>query len=309
MWTTNDLGDLSQRRILVTGTSGLASAIIETLAAHGAEVIVLGRSAARAEELIADIRSRHPGARLSHRLVDLADLTSVRAFVAAANRDLDHVDVLINNAAVMAERGRHETVDGHEMMFGTNHLGHFVLTLGLLPLLRAGRDPRVVSLASGAHKYGEFDFDDLQSTRDFKPMIAYGKSKLATLMFAKELQRRSLAQGWGVTSIASHPGFARTQGVFDRLDTFPVIGWIAGRTLVPLLSHVPEKAAEATLFAATSPEAKGGGYYGPQAWRELKGPVGEASIAPYAERADIAARLWAESERLTGVSAPTDPTA
>ncbi|HBZ45385.1 MAG TPA: short chain dehydrogenase [Maritimibacter sp.] len=302
MWKTEDMGDLSGRRFVVTGVSGLASAIIETLAAHGAEVIVAGRSPIRAGALIHDIETRLPDARLSHRILDLGDLGSVQTFVEAANRDLDHIDVLINNAAVMAELKRGETKDGFEKMFGTNHLGHFALTLGLLPLLRKGTNPRVVSLASGAHKIGEFDFGDLQSTNKFKPMVAYGKTKLATLMFAKELQRRSDVNGWGITSVAAHPGFARTQGVYDRLDTIPVLGWIAGKTVVPLLSHVPEKAAESTLFAATSPDATGGGYYGPQSWRGLKGPVGPSEPANYAEREDIATRLWDESEKLTGVS-------
>lgn len=302
MWTTDDMGNLAGRRFLVTGTSGLAAAIIETLAAHDADVIVAGRSPDRAIELIAGITTRHPKARLAHMTVDLSDMSSVRAFVEAANRDLDHIDVLINNAAVMAELKRAETRDGFEMMFGVNHLAHFALTLGLLPLLRKGTDPRVVALASGAHKYGEFDFDDLQSEKAFKPMVAYGKTKLACLMFAKELQRRSDANGWGITAVASHPGFARTQGVYDRLATVPVFGWIAGRTVVPLLSHVPEKAAEGTLFAATSPDVTGGGYYGPQQWGGLKGRVGPAETAPYAEREDIAGKLWEESEKLTGVS-------
>ncbi len=302
MVTTEYAGDLGGQRMMVTGTSGLAAAIVEALAARGGEVIVAGRAPDRAQALIADITTRHPGAQLSHRTVDLADLASVRDFVETANRDLDRIDVLINNAAVMAELGRSETRDGFEMMFGVNHLAHFALTLGLLPLLRAAPDPRVVCLASGAHKYGEFDFDDLQSTRGFKPMKAYGRTKLACLMFAKELQRRSDANGWGLTCVSAHPGFARTQGVYDRLATIPVLGWIAGKTVVPLLSQVPRKAAEGTIFAATSPKVEGGGYYGPQSWGGLKGKVGPASTAPYAERTDIAARLWDESLRLTGVS-------
>lgn len=302
MWTSDQMGDLSGRRCVVTGTSGLAEAIITALACHGAEVIIAGRSRPRAETLMDTIRATHPKARLSHRPLDLADLASVKAFAASARADLDRIDILINNAAVMAERHRSETKDGFEMMFGTNHLSHFALTLGLLPLLKKGNSPRVVHLSSGAHKYGEFDFDDLQNTRGFKPMMAYGKTKLACLMFAKELQRRSDAQGWGLKSLAAHPGFARSQGVYDRLDTLPVIGWIAARTLVPLLSHVPEKAAQSILFAATSPDAQPGGNYGPQAWRELKGPVGPATTSGYAEREDIAKRLWELSEALTGVS-------
>ncbi|MZR14831.1 SDR family NAD(P)-dependent oxidoreductase [Maritimibacter sp. DP07] len=302
-WTIEDAPPQSGRVAVVTGTSGLATAIVEGLARTGAQVIMAGRSVERGEAVLDAIRSRVPGAALSFRQVDLAELASVAAFCDGVLAELDRLDILVCNAAVMAELGRSETRDGFEMMFGVNHLAHFAMVLRLLPLLsRSGA--RVVSLSSGAHKYGEFDFDDLQSERAFKPMGAYGRTKLACLMFAKELQRRSAAQGWGITSVAAHPGFARTQGVHDRLATLPVVGWIAGRTVVPLLSHPPEQAAQSILFAALSPEVEGGGNYGPQAWRELKGPVGPASVAHYAERRDVAERLWAESERLTGVRVP-----
>ena len=302
-WTPADIPDLTGKTAFVTGTTGLCVAIVEGLARAGASVTMCGRTEARAQPVLDGIRSRVPGAELHFRQVDLADQASIRAFTAKTLAEVPRIDILILNAAVMAERGRSETKDRHEMMFGVNHLGHFALVAGLQRVLIAS-NARVVSLSSGAHHYGEFDFDDLMSRQRFKPMVAYGKTKLACLMFAKELDRRSKAAGWGITSVAAHPGFARTDGVFARLATIPVAGPIIGKTIVPLLSHPPDKAAWAILYAATSPDVVGGGNYGPVGFRELKGPVGPASTA-YAEREDIADRLWHVSEDLTGQHLPS----
>lgn len=299
-WTPEDMGSLDGQVAMVTGTSGLCTAIVAGLARAGAHVIMAGRSVERGEAVLDKIRAEVPGATLSFRQVDLADMASVKAFTAKTLAELDQLDILICNAAVMAELGRSETKDGFEMMFGVNHLAHFAMVVGLLPLLSRS-NARVVALSSGAHKYGEFDFDDLQTKGKFKPMVAYGKTKLACLMFAKELQRRSEAQGWGITSVAAHPGFSRSQGVYDRLATIPIMGWIVGTFIIPFISQVPEKASEAILYAATADDVTGGGNYGPVGFRELVGPVGVASTADYAEREDIAARLWAVSEDLTGV--------
>lgn len=299
-WTPKDKGSLDGQVAMVTGTSGLCTAIVAGLARAGAHVIMAGRSVERGEAVLDKIRAEVPGATLSFRQVDLADMASVKAFTAKTLAELDQLDILICNAAVMAELGRSETKDGFEMMFGVNHLAHFAMVVGFLPLLSRS-NARVVALSSGAHKYGEFDFDDLQTKGKFKPMVAYGKTKLACLMFAKELQRRSEAQGWGITSVAAHPGFSRSQGVYDRLATIPIMGWIVGTFIIPFISQVPEKASEAILYAATADDVTGGGNYGPVGFRELVGPVGVASTADYAEREDIAARLWAVSEDLTGV--------
>lgn len=299
-WTPEDMGSLDGQVAMVTGTSGLCTAIVAGLARAGAHVIMAGRSVERGEAVLDKIRAEVPGATLSFRQVDLADMASVKAFTAKTLAELDQLDILICNAAVMAELGRSETKDGFEMMFGVNHLAHFAMVVGLLPLLSRS-NARVVALSSGAHKYGEFDFDDLQTKGKFKPMVAYGKTKLACLMFAKELQRRSEAQVWGITSVAAHPGFSRSQGVYDRLATIPIMGWIVGTFIIPFISQVPEKASEAILYAATADDVTGGGNYGPVGFRELVGPVGVASTADYAEREDIAARLWAVSEDLTGV--------
>ncbi|MGH1368359.1 MAG: SDR family NAD(P)-dependent oxidoreductase [Maritimibacter sp.] len=300
-WSREDIAALSGRRAVVTGTSGLCVEILRGLCGAGAEVIMAGRSAERAQFVMDEIKADYPAADISFREVDLASLASVRAFCEVLRGEAVPVSILVLNAAVMAELKRRETVDGFEMMFGVNHLAHFAMVLGVLPLLREGR-ARVVSLSSGAHKYGALDFDNLNAQGKVKPMLAYGRTKLACMMFANELDRLSAAHDLGITSLSAHPGFARTKGVYDRLSTLPVIGWIAARTVVPLMSHAPDKAALPILYAAIAPDARGGGNYGPTGWREMVGPVGDASTAPYARDAQANARLWQVSEALTGCS-------
>ena len=187
------------------------------------------------------------------------------------------------------------------MQFGSNYLGHYALTARLLPQLRRGFKPRVVSLSSLAHRSGAIDFADLQSERSYHPGRAYGQSKLAMLMFALELQRRSDAAGWGLTSNAAHPGFART----DLIPNGPGTGTLSSlfsRLLRPYASHSAAAGALPTLFAATSPDARAGGYYGPNWFYELKGPPVEAKIMPQAKDEAVAAMLWEVSATLTGVS-------
>ena len=199
----------------------------------------------------------------------------------------------------MALPRRQTTTDGFEMQFGTNHLGHFALTARLMPLLRRATGPRVVSVSSLAHRTGFIDFDDLQGTRVYSPWKAYGQSKLATLMFALELQRRSDAAGWSLISNAAHPGFARTNlfasgpGGLVSLAT----GFAA-----PLFGHSAADGARPILFAATSPEARLGVYYGPGGFSELRGAPAPALIMPRARDATAAARLWDVSGKLTGTS-------
>ena len=209
------------------------------------------------------------------------------------------LDLLINNAGVMALPRRQTTADGFEMQFGTNHLGHFALTARLLPLLRRASRPRVVSLSSLAHRTGRIDFDDLQGARVYSPWKAYGQSKLATLMFALELQRRSDAAGWNLISNAAHPGFART-----NLFTSGPGGLVslASGFAAPLFGHSAADGARPILFAATSPEAKPGGYYGPGGFGELRGRPAAALIMPQARDATAAARLWDVSGKLTSAS-------
>jgi NAD(P)-dependent dehydrogenase (short-subunit alcohol dehydrogenase family) len=200
----------------------------------------------------------------------------------------------------MALPTRQTTDDGFEMQFGTNYLGHYALTAQLLPLLRSAHQPRVVNLSSIAHRTGFIHFSDLQGERLYSPWKAYNQSKLAMLMFALELQRRSDAAGWNLMSNAAHPGWARTD-LFANGPGFGLISF-ASQLAAPLFSQSAESGALPTLFAATSPQAEGGGYYGPNGLNELKGPPAPARIMPQARDKAGAGKLWDVSQQLTGVS-------
>jgi NAD(P)-dependent dehydrogenase (short-subunit alcohol dehydrogenase family) len=212
------------------------------------------------------------------------------------------IDILINNAGVMALPDRQTTADGFEMQFGTNYLSHFALTGRLLPMLTAGR-ARVVELASIAHKGGRIRLDDLNHEAGYKAWPVYQQSKLAMLMFAIELQRRSDANGWGLTSVAAHPGFARTDLIANGQGQggTSLFGTMA-RLLERFASHSAADGALPILMAATAPDVTPGGYYGPQGFQDLKGPPGPAKIGSQARDAEVATKLWSASERLTGVS-------
>jgi NAD(P)-dependent dehydrogenase (short-subunit alcohol dehydrogenase family) len=201
----------------------------------------------------------------------------------------------------MAYKERRLTEDGFEAQFGTNHLGHFALTGLLLPLLRKEPGVRVVNVSSLAHRGGKIDFDNLQAERKYTPWQAYQQSKLANLLFTLELQKRSDAEGWGLMVNAAHPGYART----DLIPNGPGSGgWqgVLGRMMGGFFSHSAFDGALPTLFAATSPEAKALGYYGPDGFYELKGLVAPAFVAARAKDEVVARRLWEVSERLTGVA-------
>jgi NAD(P)-dependent dehydrogenase (short-subunit alcohol dehydrogenase family) len=209
------------------------------------------------------------------------------------------LNLLINNAGVMALPRRQTTADGFEMQFGTNHLGHFALTARLLPLLRRASEPRVVSVSSLAHRTGSIDFNDLQGERLYSPWKAYGQSKLACLMFALELQRRSEAAGWKLISNAAHRGFART-GLFASGPGGLLS--LATDFAAPFFGHSAADGARPILFAATSPDARPGAYYGPGGISELRGAPAPALIMPQARNAAAAARLWEVSGKLTNTS-------
>ena len=215
------------------------------------------------------------GARLSYEHLDLASLASVADF-AQRMHVRQSLDLLINNAGVMALPRRQTTADVFEMQFGTNHLGHFALTARLMPLLRRASGPRVVSLSSLVHRTGFIDFNDLQGVRVYSPWKAYGQSKLACLMFALKLQRRSDAAGWNLISNAAHPGFART-----NLFASGPGGLLSFATdlAAPLFGHSAANGARPILFAATSPEARPGAYYGPGGIGELRGAPARADHA------------------------------
>jgi NAD(P)-dependent dehydrogenase (short-subunit alcohol dehydrogenase family) len=238
-------------------------------------------------------------------MLDLANLASVRAFAARMIARGQPLDLLINNAGVMDLPARRLTEDGFEMQFGTNHLSHFALTGLLLPLLVRAEAPRVVNVSSLAHRGGKIDFDNLQAERKYKSWPAYQQSKLANLLFTFELQRRSDAYGWGVMSNAAHPGYARTDLIPNGPGTGGVKGVLA-KIFGSFMSHSAADGALPTLFAATSPAAAPEGYYGPNGFYELKGPVAPAKVFPQAKDEGVARKLWAVSEQLTGVTWPVE---
>jgi NAD(P)-dependent dehydrogenase (short-subunit alcohol dehydrogenase family) len=301
-WTTADIPSLDGRTAVITGaTGGLGYETALALAGAGAQVVLTGRNDAKGRNALQTIRSQVPNARVAYENLDLGSLASVADFAkrfAAAHRSLD---LLVNNAAVMALPQRQTTADGFEMQFGTNYLGHYALTAHLLPSLRRGNQPRVVNLSSLTHRSGSINFGDLQATRSYSPRKAYSQSKLAMLMFALELQRRSDASGWGLMSNAAHPGYARTDLIANGPGANGFLG-LVNSILQPALSQSAPEGALPTLFAATSPDAKPAGYYGPNRFYELKGPPGPAKIMPQAKDAAVAAQLWDVSAALTGVS-------
>ena len=300
-WTIANIPPQRGKLAVVTGaTGGLGYQTAIRLAQAGAEVVLTGRNEAKGREAVSKIRNQFPDAKISFDVLDLANLASVTDFARRFATAHSSLDLLINNAGVMALPNRQTTADGFEMQFGTNYLGHYALTAQLLPLLRRAHQPRVVSLSSIAHRTGFIQFSDLQGERFYSAWKAYNQSKLAMLMFALELQRRSDAAGWNLISTASHPGWARTD-LFANGPGFGLIS-VASQFAAPLFSQSAESGALPTLFAATSPQAEGGGYYGPNGLYELRGPPAPARIMPQARDKAAAAKLWDVSQQLTGVS-------
>ena len=312
-WTVAKIPTQAGRRALITGAnSGIGYHAALELARKGAHVLLACRNKALGDAALARLRAEVPDASAEVVLLDLASLESVCTFGAAELSLGEPLDLLVNNAGVMAPRRRQQTADGFEIQFGTNVLGHFVLTAVLLPaLVRAAvghpQRPRVVTLASIAHKQGQLNFDDLLSAKSYGPMVAYRQSKLADLMFAFELDRRLRAAAppiSGVMSLAVHPGVANTNlfqvGEFNPIERLVRRG--LGVAIGTLLNSEAQGAVP-TLFAATSPDVVDGGYYGPQGLLEMRGgDVGPAKVAPQALDQTAAARLWSECERLTGIS-------
>jgi len=300
-WAIADIPPQGGKLAVVTGaTGGLGYQTAIRLAQAGAEVVLTGRNEAKGREAVSKIRNQFPDAKISFDVLDLASLASVADFARRFATTHSSLDLLINNAGVMALPTRQTTADGFEMQFGTNYLGHYALTARLLALLRRAHQPRVVSLSSIAHRTGFIQFSDLQGQRFYSPWKAYNQSKLAMLMFALELQRRSDAAGWNLISNAAHPGWARTD-LFANGPGFGLIS-VASQFAAPLFSQSAESGALPTLFAATSPQAEGGGYYGPNGLYELRGPPAAARIMPQARDKAAAAKLWDVSQQLTGVS-------
>ena len=300
-WTAANIPDQTGKFAIVTGTGGLGYETALELASRGAEVVLAGRNRTKGEKSVARILAEVPSAKISFEELDLANLASIAAFAARMKASHRALDILVNNAGVMSPPERKTSADGFELQFGTNHLGHFALTAHLLPLLRAAQKPRVTTVSSGLHRIGRIHFDDLQFEKKYRPTAAYGQSKLANLMFAFELQRRSDAKGWGLLSDAAHPGYALTDLIPNGPGT-KGLNYQFSRLLALLLSQSPAEGALPILFAATAPDARPGGYYGPKGAFELIGTPANARSSKLARDKAVAQRLWDVSEQLTGTT-------
>ncbi|MFI9182091.1 SDR family oxidoreductase [Streptomyces goshikiensis] len=299
--------DQSGQFVVVTGAnSGTGKEAARRLAEAGARVVLAVRTPAKGEQARAEILARHPRARLEVRRIDLADLSSVAAFADGILADGTPLDLLVNNAGVMAPPTRMTTADAFELQFGSNFLGPLALTVRLLPALLAAPSPRVTTMSSRTADFGRIDFGDLQwQRRRYVPMLSYAQSKLADLMMARHLAELAAERDWPLRSTAAHPGYTKT-----NLQT---AGASLGRDepsrlhrVMSALDFLPKQevgpGAEPLLYAATSPDAVAGGYYGPGGLFGLVGPTAEARITRRALDRTANARLWSEAERLTGVS-------
>jgi NAD(P)-dependent dehydrogenase (short-subunit alcohol dehydrogenase family) len=298
-WTVTDMPRQDGQVTIVTGTGGIGFEVGQALCQAGAEVVIAGRDARKGADAVARIRSKVPTAKVRFSALDLASLVSIAQFAERLQAEEQRVDVLVNNAGVMVPPERGETANGFELQFGINHLGHFALTGHLMPLLRASPAARVISVSSVAARAGSVDWDDWNARGRYEAMPVYARSKIACLMFALELERRSARAGWNISSIAAHPGVART----ELLHNGPGRGSVHSRvrSLLPFLFQPAAQGALPLLFAATSPDAKAGGYYGPDRLGETRGYPVKAKIPPQALDQAAAGQLWTLSEDATGV--------
>jgi NAD(P)-dependent dehydrogenase (short-subunit alcohol dehydrogenase family) len=305
-WTAQDIPDQHGRTAVVTGAnSGLGLATARELARGGAHVVLACRSEQRGAAALAQLREAVPDADVELAPLDLGDLASVRAFAEWFASEHDGLDVLVNNAGIMAVP-KATTADGFESQIGTNHLGHFALTGLLLPSLLARPQARVVTVSSVAHRMGSIKLDDLNSERRYQRWLAYGQSKLANLVFTFELQRRAAAAGLDLSAIAVHPGYSSTNlqtagksGLLDRL--YAPIGNL-------LLAQSADQGAWPSLYAATMPDVPGGAFIGPDGIGEVRGHPHVVTARRAAYDPDTGRRLWELSEQLTGVHYPFEAT-
>jgi len=303
--TSFDLGALPDQRgrtaIVTGGNSGIGLEAARMLAQKGARIVLGCRNAEKAKTAVDAIGHAAPGAQVEVLPLDLASLASVREFARAYAAKHARLDLLVNNAGVMAIP-RRETADGFEMQLGTNHLGHFALTGLLLELLLAMPGARIVNVSSGAHRAGKMRFDDLQSTRSYARWGAYGQSKLANLLFTFELQRRLGQRKLTQISVACHPGWAATdlQFVAARMDGSRLLALASGIGN-RLLAQSAADGALPTVKAAIAPDVAGGDYYGPDGFGELWGTPKKVGCSARARSDTDARQLFAVSEELTGV--------
>ena len=300
-WTAGEIPPQTGRTVLVTGAnSGIGYQAALELARHGAHVLLGVRNLDKGQAALARLKQEAPGASAELAELDMASLASIRSFATSFQRPLD---LLINNAGVMALPKRELTQDGFERQFGTNHLGHFALTGLLLPQLLQTGSPRVVTVSSLAHRNGKINFDDLQSEKNYVPWDAYNQSKLANLLFALELDRHAKAAGSRLRSIPVHPGISRTS-IVDNGPGAVGLKMLALKVLAPFITQDDAAGALPTLYAATAPEAQGGVYIGPDGFKAFEGWPTVEQPRPQALDEAVARRLWTVSEELTGVVYP-----
>ena len=298
-WSATDISDQRGKVAVVTGAnSGLGLATARELARAGATVVLACRSAEKGQDAARRIGGAVPDARVEPAVLDLANLDSVREFAQRITGAHDRLDLLINNAGIMAAP-RRLTMQGFESQFGTNHLGHFALTGRLLPTLLNAPEARVVTVSSALHRGGTVNFDDLQGERKYSRWGAYRQSKLANLMFCFELQRRATEAGTRLLSLAAHPGYAATNLQFAGPSRFyeKAYMWIGNR----LFAQSADMGALPSLYAATYPGLPGGTYVGPGGPGEQRGHPKVVSAAGKAYDEEAWRRLWEVSEELTGV--------
>lgn len=296
-WTTEHIPDQTGRTAIVTGAnSGIGFDTAAALAGAGATVVLACRNPERAAVAQAAIEDRHPKAQVEVLRLDLASQGQIADAAAETSERFAHIDLLVNNAGVMGTE-RAVTQDGHELLFGTNHLGHFAFTGRVLPRLLDTPGSRIVTVASLSYKFGRIRWDDLGLERRYSESRAYSQSKLANAMFCLELQRRLAIAGVSTASVGAHPGFAATDIIADRVERHPRYAGFMKKHVIP----TAQEAARSSLRAATDPGAYGGQFYGPS---KLGGTSGPPRSIPWARRAldeGDQARLWQISERLTGV--------
>ena len=291
-WTESDIPDQTGRVAIVTGAnSGIGFETARALARRGARVIIGCRNPAKGQEAESRLRELAPQGEVHFEPLDLGSLKSVEAFAKTLSERETRLDVLCNNAGVMMPPYG-ETDDGFETQIGTNHLGHFALTGGVFDLLKASAAPRVVSVSSLAHFWGRIDFEDLQSRKRYNATLGYGQSKLANLLFVRELQQRLEVAGIPGLAAAAHPGSTNTE--LQRHSRLM-------HSIVAAYSQESSEGALPTLFAATAPTVRGGDYFGPSGAFGMTGPPGKARSSAASKDMAVAAHLWTLSEELTGV--------
>ena len=306
LWPSAQIPDLSGQTAVVTGAnSGIGYYAALEFAKAGAEVVLACRSAERGGKALARIAAQAPG-RVRLELLDLSDFASIHDFAARLKARGGKIDILLNNAGVMAPPTRQTTAQGFELQLGVNFLGHFLLTALLLEQAMNASAPRIIQVSSVAHRQGRMAWEDLQSERGYKAWNAYRQSKLAMLIFAQELARRSVQGGWGILSLAAHPGIAATELVANGPGQKSLIARLQ-KLAAPFIQQPGDAGAWPLILAGIDPGAAQGGYYGPQGWQECRGRPGPGKIEPKALDTETGQRLWDIAEQLTGVALRPGP--